>query len=133
MSVMAIAVVLAAVMVVLLVALTLSLRRQVRRLGSEVRDLSHVRHGEDLAVIRPTPLGPPDVEPDLAATRVASVTLTGPLVKVAAFSHGVRRALAEDSRMRIAYAFRKELRHQRRVRRKRAAAAGHPPKEGWRP
>jgi hypothetical protein len=57
-------------------------------------------------------------EVDLTASRVASVTLAGPLIKVAAFSHGVRQALDEESRMRIGYAVRKELKRQRKLRRR---------------
>jgi len=58
-----------------------------------------------------------DVE--LTRARIASVTLGGPLIKVAAFSHGVRHALDEEQRMRISYAVRKELRRQRKMRRRR--------------
>ena len=58
-----------------------------------------------------------DVE--VPVSRVASVTLATPLVKVAAFSHGVRRALDDDSRMRIAHAMRRELKSQRKMRRRR--------------
>lgn len=52
-------------------------------------------------------------------SRVASVTLATPLIKVAALSHGVRRALDDDSRMRIAHAMRRELKSQRKMRRRR--------------
>jgi hypothetical protein len=68
---------------------------------------------------------------DPTVSRVVSVTLAGPLIKVAAFSHGVQRALREESRMRIAYAFRRELKQQRRMRRRqsvrRAASPGSRP------
>lgn len=68
---------------------------------------------------------------DPTVSRVVSVTLAGPLIKVAAFSHGVQRALREESRMRIAYAFRRELKQQRRLRRRqsvrRAASPGSRP------
>jgi hypothetical protein len=67
---------------------------------------------------------------DLSVSRVASVTLAGPLVKIAAFSHGLRRALDEESRMRISYAMRKELKRQRKLRRQRAR---HATSTGWRP
>jgi hypothetical protein len=114
---------------------------QVRRLRAEVAGLARhdgrppssdpVSPAADLVaergnevVIRPTPLGPADVEPDPSVSRVASVTLSGSMIKVAAFSSGVRRALGEESRMRVAHAFRRELRRQRRLRRKQA---------GWRP
>src|SRR4051812_34930067 len=50
-----------------------------------------------------------DDDLDLTTARIASVTLGGPLIKVAAFSHGVRHALDEEQRMRISYVVRKEL------------------------
>lgn len=68
---------------------------------------------------------------ELTAARIASVTLGGPLVKVAAFSHGVRHALDEEQRMRVSYAIRKELRRQRKMRRRRRAEQG--PSKAWRP
>jgi hypothetical protein len=66
-------------------------------------------------------------EPSTA--RIASVTLGGPLIKVAAFGHGVRRALDEEQRMRISYAVRKELRRQRKMRRRRRADQAR--SRGW--
>jgi hypothetical protein len=130
----------------LLGVVVVHLAYQVRRLQAEVQTLVRSRDAapreetvepvatsppvvDEELVITPMPIGPPEVEPDLSVSRVASVTLAGPLIKVAAFSHGVRRALAEESRMRVAYAFRKELRRQRKVRRKRSAARP-PGKEG---
>src|SRR4051794_34612125 len=87
---------------------------EVRRLRWEVQQLS--AHGETPPqprpepttsqtplthpredVLTPTPLGPIEPEPDLTASRIASVTLAAPLVKVIAFGSGVRRALLEDS------------------------------------
>lgn len=73
----------------------------------------------------------PEPEDDLTTVRIASVALGGPLIKVAAFSHGVRRALDEEQRMRISYAVRKELRRQRKIRRRRRSQRA--PSEGWRP
>ncbi len=69
-------------------------------------------------------------EDDLTTARIASVTLGGPLIKVAAFSHGVRHALDEEQRMRISHAVRKELRRQRKIRRRRRAEQA--PSKGWR-
>ncbi len=66
---------------------------------------------------------------DLTTARIASVTLGGPLIKVAAFSHGVRRALDEEQRMRISHAVRKELRRQRKLRRRRRNEQA--PSKGW--
>ncbi len=65
---------------------------------------------------------------DWSVSRVASVALAGPLIKVTAFSHGLRRALDEDTRMRIGYAVRKELKLQRKIRRRRARRT---PSKGW--
>jgi len=48
---------------------------------------------------------------------VLSATLGEPLVKVAAFSHGVRRALSARSRNRIWFEMRSEVRSSRRRRR----------------
>jgi hypothetical protein len=63
-----------------------------------------------------------------SVTRVVSVTFAGPLIKVAALSHGLQHALREESRMRIGYAFRRELKRQRKLRRRqqsgRAASRG---------
>ena len=69
------------------------------------------------------------VEDDLSTARIASVTLGGPLIKVAAFGHGVRHALDEEQRMRISYAVRKELRRQRKMRRRRRVDQA--PSRGW--
>jgi hypothetical protein len=67
-------------------------------------------------------------EPEPTVSRVVSVTLAGPLIKVAALSHGLQRALSEDSRTRITHAFRRELKQQRKLRRRqpvrRAASPG---------
>lgn len=144
----ALAVALVAALALVLGVVVVALRRQVGRLRGEVEALT--RHREPVLrerpaeaepahsvdrdeVVIPTPIGPPHIEPDPGVARVDSVTLSAPLIKVAAFSHGVRRALDEESRMRVAYAFRKELRRQRRVRRKRAVArsAGPPRDGGW--
>lgn len=72
-----------------------------------------------------------DPDRDLTTARLASVTLGGPLIKVAALSHGVRRALREEHRMRILYVVRKEMRRQRKIRRR--GRAERAPSEGWRP
>ena len=67
-------------------------------------------------------------EPTLA--RVVSVTAARPVIKLVALAHGVHRALGEDSRMRIGYAFRRELRRQRRLLRQQGARAPRPPGPG---
>jgi hypothetical protein len=69
-------------------------------------------------------------EPDLTVSRVASITVARPLIKVAALSYGLRRALGDERRFRIRYAMRVELRRQRKMRRRRRA--GGAPSTGWR-
>jgi hypothetical protein len=56
---------------------------------------------------------------------VLSATLGEPLVKVAAFSHGVRRALSAESRNRIWFEMRREVRRARKQRRREM-------KDAWR-
>ncbi|MBA2774961.1 MAG: hypothetical protein H0U36_13085 [Nocardioidaceae bacterium] len=83
---------------------------------------------EDITVITHLDV---DYGPAPTTAQVASVTLGDPLIKVASFAHGVRRALREEQRMRIAYVVRKELRQQRKTRRRRRAEQA--PSQGWRP
>jgi hypothetical protein len=54
---------------------------------------------------------------------VLSATLGEPLVKAAAFTFGVRRALAAESRHRIRFAMRREVRRSRKQRRQEMRAA----------
>lgn len=64
-------------------------------------------------------LGSPGGEPVAVPDRlVLSATLGVPLVKAAAFSHGVRRALSAESRNRIWFEVRREVRASRRRRRR---------------
>jgi len=71
-----------------------------------------------------THVGEPDLDPAGSVEGVAvpdrlvlTATLGEPLVKVAAFSHGVRRALSAESRNRIWFEMRREVRASRRQRR----------------
>jgi hypothetical protein len=66
---------------------------------------------------------------ELSTARVASITLAGPIMKVAAFTYGLRYALHEERRMRVSYVMRKELRHQRKMRRRRRSQRS--PSEEW--
>lgn len=60
----------------------------------------------------------PEQEPVQVPDRlVLSATLGVPLVKVAAFSHGVRRALSPETRNRIWFEMRREVRAARKRRR----------------
>jgi hypothetical protein len=56
---------------------------------------------------------------------VLSAAFGEPLVKVLAFGHGVRRALAPESRNRIGFEVRREMRRSRKVRRREM-------REAWR-
>ena len=67
--------------------------------------ITHVGEPDDLA-----PVAVPD-------RLVLSATVGVPLVKAAAFSHGVRRALSAESRNRIWFEMRREVRASRRRRR----------------
>ncbi len=67
-----------------------------------------------------------DAVPDAEAVPdrlVLGATLGEPLVKAAAFTHGVRRALSAESRNRIRFAMRQEVRRSRRERRREMKAA----------
>lgn len=147
-----------AVVLAVLLALGLAigqLKRQVHELSAQLAELSSRAHmdgdasaadaplpaargvpREDAAAPEPVPViteipGGRADDVDLTRTRVASVTLARPLIKVAALSHGVRRALGGEQRMRVRYTMRQELRRQRKMRRRRRASQA--PSPGWRP
>ena len=60
--------------------------------------------------------------PTASTRQVVSTTLGEPLIKVSAFSHGVRQALREERRAYLAYQVRREYRRRRRHNRARARA-----------
>jgi len=64
-------------------------------------------------------------EPNVADAVVLSATVGEPLVKVVAFGHGVRRALSAESRNRIWFEMRREVRRARKQRRREM-------KDAWR-
>jgi hypothetical protein len=61
--------------------------------------------------------------PQVPEGAVLSVTLGEPLVKVAAWAHGIRRALAPETRNRIAFEMRREVKRARKERRRAARRA----------
>ena len=65
-----------------------------------------------------TDAGGTALEPRVPDRMVLGATLGEPLVKVAAFGHGVRRALSAQSRNRIWFEVRREVRSSRRSRRR---------------
>lgn len=132
-----------AVACALLLALTTVLAVFVRRLGAELQTC-HLTVGglreqvEELVRrerARETAEATPDDGPEYVITfdaqdpvpvstqRVVSTTLGEPLIKVAALSHGVRRALREEKRAHLAYQVRREYRRRRRQTRARVRAA----------
>ncbi len=58
--------------------------------------------------------------PQVPDRAVMSVTVGEPLVKAAAFGYGVRRALSAESRNRIVFAMRREVKRARKERRRAA-------------
>jgi hypothetical protein len=138
MTVVALVLALVAVAALALVSVALGRqRRHLRRLAAEVTglreqlrdaaDLPNPRAPQprpDVAVITAVPIeGSPATALEPTASRVVSVTLAGPLLKAVAFGAGLHRALGEEHRMRVAYVYRKELKRQRKVRRRAAASA----------
>jgi len=65
-----------------------------------------------------TDAGQPRPEPNVPDRVVLSATLGEPLVKVMAFAHGLGRALSPESRNRIWFEMRREVRASRRRRRR---------------
>jgi len=66
---------------------------------------------------------------DLTTRRVASVALARPLIKVASLSYGVRRALDDEHRFQVRWTMRRELKRQRKMRRRRNR--GQAPSKRW--
>jgi hypothetical protein len=79
--------------------------------------------GEAAYVI--TNAGEPRPEPTVPDRVVLSATVGEPLVKVVSFGHGLRRALSAESRNRIWFEVRREVRRARKQRRRET-------KEAWR-
>jgi hypothetical protein len=96
------------------------LRRRLEELSAGVRATPAPATAPDRADYVITQVGethPPVPVVDVPDRLVLSATLGEPLVKVAAFSHGVRRALSPESRNRIWFEVRREVRASRRRRR----------------
>jgi hypothetical protein len=72
-----------------------------------------------------TDAGAPEPEAAVRDRVVLSATLGEPLVRVVAFGHGLRRALSAESRNRIRFAMRREVRRARKSRRQEM-------REAWR-
>ncbi len=72
-----------------------------------------------------TDAGSPRPEPTVPDRVVLTATVGEPLVKVVAFGHGMRRALSPESRNRIWFEMRREVRRARKQRRREM-------KDAWR-
>jgi hypothetical protein len=81
------------------------------------------RAGDSAYVI--TDAGEPRPEANVPDRVVLSATVGEPLVKVVSFGHGLRRALSPESRNRIWFEVRREVRRARKQRRREM-------KEAWR-
>lgn len=92
-----------------------------RRLDALTEQLEHqtssmIRVDDPAYVI--TDAGTQPLDPNIADRVVLSATVGEPLVKVVAFGHGMRRALSAESRNRIWFEMRREVRRARKQRRR---------------
>ncbi len=105
---------------------TAELRRRLDALSEQLERttaLENARSAEAAYVI--TDAGTPRPEPTVPDRVVLSATVGEPLVKAVSFGHGVRRALSAESRNRIWFEMRREVRRARKQRRREM-------KEAWR-
>jgi hypothetical protein len=89
-----------------------------------VRQSSSMIRVDDPAYVI-TDAGSHRLEPTVGDRVVLTATVGEPLVKVVAFGHGVRRALSAESRNKIWFEMRREVRRARKQRRREM-------KEAWR-
>ena len=97
---------------------TAELRRRLDALTDQLehQSSSMIRVDDPAYVI--TDAGRQPLEPNVADRVVLSATVGEPLVKVVAFGHGMRRALSAESRNRIWFEMRREVRRARKQRRR---------------
>lgn len=113
--------------------LALAMRRERRRhaellahFETELRELAELRASRAQAELQTTAVaeflitdaGEPATEQPIDDRVVLSATLGEPLIKVAAFGHGMRRALSPRSLNRIRFEMRREMRRARKERRR---------------
>jgi hypothetical protein len=102
------------------------LRRRLDALSEQLErtvEIDRARAGDPAYVI--TDAGELRPEPTVPDRVVLSATVGEPLVKVMSFGHGLRRALSAESRNRIWFEVRREVRRARKQRRRET-------KEAWR-
>lgn len=97
------------------------------RLDTCVRDLEHVTRtvADEPGTYLITDAGIEKAAPHVPDRLVLSATLGEPLVKVVALGHGLARALSAESRNKIRFEMRREVRRARKQRRRDM-------KEAWR-
>ena len=105
---------------------TAELSRRLDELSEQLEQAVESRSGAGRgAAYVITDAGEPRPEPNVPDRVVLSATVGEPLVKVVSFGHGVRRALSPESRNRIWFEMRREVRRARKQRRREM-------KEAWR-
>jgi hypothetical protein len=138
MTVVAVVAALGCLLLVVLAYAVGRLQGEVRRLSSELAASPSEPVDEPeaaLVPVAPVPAAdrvevpvitalPQAAELDLSMSRVVSVTLARPLIRVVALSYGLRHALDDERRFRIRYAMHQEFKRQRRMRRRRRAGWG---------
>ena len=104
---------------------TAELRARLDRLSEQLerQSTTMIRVDDPAYVI--TDAGEPAREPNVPDRVVLTATMGEPLVKVVAFSHGVARALSAESRNKIRFEVRREVRRARKQRRREM-------KDAWR-
>lgn len=102
-----------------------ALRDRMDRLTEQLerQSTSMIRVDDPAYVI--TDAGSPVLAPTVSDRVVLTATMGEPLVKAVAFGHGVRRALSAESRNRIRFEVRREVRRARKQRRREM-------KDAWR-
>jgi hypothetical protein len=110
----------------LAVAETAELRRRLDALSEQLQraaDTDRERAGESAYVI--TDAGQARPEHNVPDRMVLSASIGEPLVKAVSFGHGLRRAMSAESRNRIWFEVRREVRRARKQRRRET-------KQAWR-
>ena len=108
---------------------TAELRRRIDALSEQLERASAIERAAATQVAEAayviTDAGNPRPEPTVPDRVVLTATVGEPLVKAVSFGHGVRRALSAESRNRIWFEMRREVRRARKQRRREM-------KEAWR-
>ncbi len=94
------------------------LRTRLDALSQRLEETSSALVTREEATYVITDAGNAEATPNVADSVVLTATLGEPLVKVVAFGHGLRRALSAESRNRIWFEMRREVRASRKRRRR---------------